>query len=75
MTAASLHLGEVEKDASNFKEGKTACSIKNMDKMKFVADLLLVDCDELCTEILNKEASPGIAARTPWKPDDVDTAI
>ena len=75
ITAASLYLGDIKIDASTFKEGSTAVSLQPMDKMKHIADMLMVDVNALITELVNKEAVAGVSARTPWKPDEAMTSI
>jgi myosin heavy subunit len=40
VTAACLHLGEIVFDESTYNENGKPCSVKNMDKMNLIADLL-----------------------------------
>lgn len=69
MTAASLHLGQVEL-VDTFDDGKVAkaVTISPTGPMKLVADLLgIKDVNDLITEIVHKEKMDGIDARTPIK--------
>lgn len=76
VTAASLHIGELELDVSTYVETKTPVSIKNKDKLKQIADLLgMKNPAKLEEEIVNKEAIKGINVRTPLKPDDVQDSV
>jgi len=75
ITAASLHIGELELDVKTYNEGKTPVSIKNKDKLKQIASFLGIQSPEdLEVEIVNKEAMQGFG-RTPAKPDAVGDAV
>lgn len=71
MTAASLHIGDLDLDQSKYVEGKSPVGIKNMDHLKMICELLGVDPDALLTELVNRDAVDGVKVRTPAKPADV----
>ena len=73
MTAAALHVGQLDIDKSTYDDRKNApCNIKNKDQLKIVADLLgIANPNDLEVEIVNKEAIVGVPSRTPDKPANV----
>lgn len=60
VTAACLHLGELEFDDSTYDENGKPCKIKNEQKMNLIAGLLgFSDPKELTIELVNKAGSAG----------------
>ena len=71
MTAASMHMGEIEFDNSTYDDGKDAkpVSVKNKAPLKLVAELLgLPSAEDLELELVHKGAMDGVSGRTPDKP-------
>jgi len=76
ITAACLHFGELEIDLGPYKEGSTPVGIKNMPQLDLICKLLgITDTKGFITELVNKEAMKGIAARTPDKPKIVEGTL
>lgn len=74
MTAASMHMGEIEFDNSTYDDGKDAkpVSVKNKAPLKLVAELLgLPSAEDLELELVHKGAMDGVPGRTPDKPQNV----
>lgn len=74
MTAAALHIGEIEFDNSTYDDGKDArpVSIKNKGPLNLVAELLgLPNAGDLEVELVHKGAMDGVTGRTPDKPQNV----
>ena len=74
ITAACLHIGQLDIDVSTYDDGKAQrpCSIKNKDVLKLVADLLgIANPQDLEDEMVYKSLMPGVTQRTPDKPDNV----
>ncbi len=71
VTAAVLHIGELEFDASTWDENGKPCSIKNKDRLNLIAKLLgIQNPEDLVAEIVNKAATPGSTGRSPYKLDE-----
>lgn len=78
VTAAALHCGELELDASTFDDGKanTPVSITSTACVKQIAKLLgIQDYQDLITEIVMKGAFEGVATRSPDKLANVENAV
>jgi hypothetical protein len=68
VTAACLHLGELQFDESTYDENGKPCTIKNMDKMHLIGKLLgFADPTQLMIEIVNKASTAGVTKRAPFK--------
>jgi len=78
MTAASVHVGQLQLDTSTFDDGKNArpVSIKNPEQAKLIAGLLGINnVDDLITELVHKGAMDGVKGRTPEKPSNVVNSV
>lgn len=77
ITAACLHIGQIEIDVSTYDDGKaqSPCSIKNKNVLKIISDLLgIQNPKDLEDEMVYKSLMPGIKDRTPDKPENVLSA-
>lgn len=71
VTAACLHMGELEFDDSTYDENGKPCTVKNMDKMNLIGKLLgFQNPLDLFTEIVNRAGMPGQTVRAPYKKNE-----